>query len=165
MYGFGVDIVDPYNLPETLFSSPTFIAHASRVVKMLESALTLMVQNNLEDLAEALKGLGLRHVNYGVQAPHYIIVETALMRTLAIGLGKEWTAKLRSHWAAVAKFITTAMRYGAESHVEISRFSGVFRLTALVSKGLRKLEDVYEDAVLGKSAAKRRRARRAQTTY
>ena len=161
MYGFGVDVVDPYNLPETLFSSPTFMSHASGVVKMLETALTLMVQNNLEDLTEALKGLGSRHVNYGVQAPHYIIVETALMRTLAIGLGKEWTAKLRSHWAAVIKFITTAMRYGADSNVQISRFGGLFRLTAMVSKGLQKLEDVYEDAFLGKSAAKRR----ARTAY
>ena len=160
MYGFGVD-VDSNDIPESLFNSPVFLSHATRVVGMLQTALMLMLEDKLEDLAEALQGLGKRHVSYGVQAAHYIIVETALLRTLAIGLGDKWTPKLRAHWGAVIKFVAQAMMAGAASAVVIKRASATLRLFSVVSKAITALENVYVDYAEGgnfKRKAERRRS-------
>lgn len=154
MFSFGVDFDEHDRIPESLFSSTIFLSHATRVVGMLETALTLMLQDELEDLAEALRGLGSRHVGYGVEAAHYTIVATALLRTLEIGLGNKWTPKLRAQWASVIRFVTGAMKLGAQSALVIKKESGLLRFSSLVSKGLKKLEDTYFD--VAKSGKKSR---------
>ena len=119
MYSFGVG-VDERNIPDDLFVSPTFQAHARSVVHMLESALVMMLKNELGNLALALRSLGARHVEYGVLPQHYGFVETALLRVLEGGLGPDkWTMKLRKSWAAVFKFIAKAMQSGATSEINI----------------------------------------------
>ena len=130
-----------------------------------------MLEDKLEDLAEALQGLGKRHVSYGVQPAHYIIVETALLRTLAIGLGDKWTAKLRVHWGAVIKFVAQAMMAGAASAVVIKRSSatGALRLsfTSIVNRALtalEKLEDVYENFAEGGNSTKATKRRSSGST-
>ena len=158
MYGFGVD-VDSNNIPESLFNSPVFLSHATRVVGMLQTALILMLEDKLEDLAEALQGLGKRHVSYGVKPSHYIIVETALLRTLAIGLGDKWTPKLRAHWSAVIKFVAQAMMTGAASAVVIKRTSATLRLFSIVSRAVTALENVYVDYAEGGNFTKKSKRR------
>ncbi|CAJ1936056.1 unnamed protein product [Cylindrotheca closterium] len=87
MFGFG-EGADCYHLPETLFKLPAFQNHTNAVVTMLEKALDVMLGNDMESLAEALSTLGEQHVTYGIQPPHYIIVESALVRTVELGLGE-----------------------------------------------------------------------------
>ena len=118
LYGFGGGI-DERNIPGTLFQLPLFQAHAKSVVQMLENALVMMLGDEMDSLALALQGLGARHVEYGVQPSHYIIVETALLRTLEAGLGDAWTMTLRKNWAAVAKFVGMAMKSGSMNELEI----------------------------------------------
>jgi len=118
MFGFGQG-VDCYHLPETLFKLPAFQSHTNGVVTMLEAALTLMLGKDMVSLADALSTLGSKHVTYGIQPPHYIIVETALVRTLELGLGDKFTVSLRKDWEAVFRFISRTMMMGADDRVEI----------------------------------------------
>jgi hypothetical protein len=137
--------MDEDDIPENLFSSPCFISHAKSVVSMLETALNLMVDNKLEDLSEALAGLGARHVKYGVQPAHYVVVEAALLRTLEIGLQDKFTASLRRHWAAVFKFVAKAMMMGAQNSLVIKRSSATLLLKWAISKSLQTLEHIYDE--------------------
>ncbi|CAJ1960720.1 unnamed protein product [Cylindrotheca closterium] len=118
MFAFG-EGVDCYNLPETLFNLPAFQSHTNGVVTMLETGLEMMLGNNMESLAEALSSLGEKHVTFGIQPPHYIIVESALIRTLEVGLGENFIASLRKDWQAVFRFISRTMMMGSENRVEI----------------------------------------------
>ena len=91
LYGFGTEIIENPKLvnivPEHVYNLPSFVTHAKHVVSMLETALTMMIKRELGNLSLALQSLGARHVEYGVKPPHYNIVETALLRTLQLGLG------------------------------------------------------------------------------
>lgn len=44
-----------------------------------------------EVLENALKGLGTRHVKYGVLPQHYPMVGGALLKTFEALLGSDWT--------------------------------------------------------------------------
>jgi hypothetical protein len=118
MFGFG-EGVDEKNLPETLFKLSAFQVHTCGVVAMLESALVIMIGDDMDSLAKALSDLGCKHIVYGVQPPHYLIVESALIRTLQLGLKDQWTVSIKKDWSAVFKFIARAMMLGAENRVEI----------------------------------------------
>jgi hypothetical protein len=120
MYHFGEDVsVSVEGVPEAVFALPAFELHAQRVVKTLESALLMMLGENMNDLALTLQQLGARHVEYGVLPQHYRVVETALLRTLKKGLAEHWTQELRKSWAAVFKFLAKAMMAGCEHELEI----------------------------------------------
>src|SRR5438445_10553370 len=64
--------------------------------KKLLGALALVIQNLRKPavLTSALKGLGQRHVTYGVRPEHYAIVGAILLVTFADFLGQHWTAAL-----------------------------------------------------------------------
>ena len=106
-------------VPDSIFQSPAFQAHARGVVHMLEMVMGMMLGQDMDGLAEALYSLGSRHVQFGVHPAHYNIVETALLRTLAGALGEQWTDEVRKGWAAVFKFISKAMMSGAGEELEI----------------------------------------------
>src|SRR5260370_12962919 len=61
--------------------------------KKLLGALALVIQNlrKPEELTSALKGLGQRHVAYGVRPKHYPIVEPDLIETFPDVLGEHLT--------------------------------------------------------------------------
>src|SRR5215467_6757196 len=61
--------------------------------KKLLGALILVIQNlrKPEVLTSALKGLGQRHVAYGVRPEHYPIVGAILLETFSDVLGERWT--------------------------------------------------------------------------
>jgi hemoglobin-like flavoprotein len=131
MYSFGEIVKDTadsrdgspiIDIPEEMYELPSFQQHAMGVVATLGSVIMMMTgeSSGLSDLAEALVKLGNGHVAYGVQASHYRILETALLRTLQeIGGEELWTETVRKGWAAVFKFITQTMQAGAMSRVEI----------------------------------------------
>eukprot|EP00980_Cylindrotheca_fusiformis_P012344 scaffold3031_cov102-Cylindrotheca_fusiformis.AAC.4 len=118
MFGFG-EGVDERNVPESLFKLPAFKRHTVGVVSRLEAAMSMMAGNNMQALAGSLSDLGSRHVVYGVQPNHYLIVESALVRSLQHVMKDQWTLSIKKDWAAVFKFIARAMMLGAENRVEI----------------------------------------------
>jgi hypothetical protein len=110
---------DGVDVPESVYNSPAFKAHAKGVVNTLESALETMLEYDLSYLALILRQLGARHLEYGVLPQHYLIVETALLRTLEIELKDQWSVELRKVWVAVFKFLSKAMMNGNENELLI----------------------------------------------
>ena len=101
------------NYPQTraFFASTTMKEQR----KKLLGALLLVIQNlrKPEVLVSALKGLGQRHVAYGVQPEHYPIVGTILLETLADFLGDDWTPAHQDAWAQAYEAICSLMLEGA----------------------------------------------------
>jgi hemoglobin-like flavoprotein len=83
--------------------------------KKLLGALILVIQNlrKPEVLTSALKGLGQRHVAYGVRPEHYPIVGTILLETFADLLGDDWTPAYHDAWAQAYEAICSIMLEGA----------------------------------------------------
>ena len=83
--------------------------------KKLLGALILVIQNlrKPEGLTSALKGLGQRHVAYGVRPEHYPIVGAILLETFADFLGDDWTSETHDAWAQAYEAICSLMLEGA----------------------------------------------------
>jgi hemoglobin-like flavoprotein len=83
--------------------------------KKLLGALALVIQNlrKPEVLTSALKGLGQRHVAYGVRPEHYPIVGAVLLETFADFLGERWTQAAHDAWAEAYEAICAIMLEGA----------------------------------------------------
>ncbi|NUO50889.1 MAG: flavohemoprotein [Polyangiaceae bacterium] len=83
--------------------------------RMLSEALRAVLVH-LEDgawLERTLKGLGARHVNYGVTEPMYAWVGDALLRTLAEVEGDDWTESVAKAWTDAYGAIASLMLAGA----------------------------------------------------
>lgn len=68
---------------------------------------------NLEQLAPVVRQLGARHVRYGVRTEHYATVGSALLWTLAQGLGPKFTPEVRDAWTAAYTLLSDVMQLGA----------------------------------------------------
>ena len=88
------------------------------------ATLILVVQNldQLERILPAVRALGQRHVNYGVQPEDYRQVGRALQWALRQELGKAYTAKMAEAWAAVYDTLAAVMLEGA---AEVAPYSGL----------------------------------------
>jgi hemoglobin-like flavoprotein len=62
-----------------------------------------------EKILPIVQALGRGHVGYGVEASHYALVGTALMRALRHELGAEFTPEARAAWAEAYQFLCDAM--------------------------------------------------------
>ncbi len=83
--------------------------------KKLLGALVLVIQNlrKPEVLTRALRGLGERHVHYGVLPEHYPIVGAVLLETFADFLGDRWTPEYQDAWVAAYEAVCSIMLEGA----------------------------------------------------
>jgi hemoglobin-like flavoprotein len=83
--------------------------------KKLLGALILVIQHlkKPEVLTSALKGLGQRHVAYGVRPEHYPLVGTILLATFADFLGDDWTQEYHDAWVQAYEAICAIMLEGA----------------------------------------------------
>ena len=83
--------------------------------KKLLGALALVIENlrKPEVLTSALKGLGQRHVKYGVQPEHYPIVGAILLETFSDFLGERWTQAAHEAWAQAYEAVCAIMLEGA----------------------------------------------------
>jgi len=66
-----------------------------------------------EALLPAVAELGHRHGGYGVRPAHYATVGTALLDTLAEGLGADFTPEVRGAWAAAYGLLAETMMQAA----------------------------------------------------
>jgi hemoglobin-like flavoprotein len=84
--------------------------------KMLLNSLVFVVENlkNPVVLADALKGLGARHVKYGALPDHYPLVGNSLLKTFEQYLGTDWTPEVKAAWVDAYGLITAVMLDGAD---------------------------------------------------
>jgi hemoglobin-like flavoprotein len=84
--------------------------------EMLTGAL-VAVLDHLEDAAwldKTLRGLGAKHVSYGVTAEMYPWVGECLVAALAEVAGDDWTPEVANAWAGAFGAISGLMMVGAE---------------------------------------------------
>ena len=62
-----------------------------------------------EAILPVIRHLAVKHLDYGVEAPHYATVGTALMRTLRHELAAEFTTEAREAWTAAYQFLADTM--------------------------------------------------------
>ena len=79
--------------------------------KKLQQSLALIVEHmqHPEVLGDMLKGLGQRHVTYGVRPEHYPLVGTVLLETFADFLGKHWTQAHHDAWIQGYEAVSSLM--------------------------------------------------------
>ncbi len=76
-------------------------------------AMTVGALRAPEALAPKLHELGQKHAyEYGVEAGHYDIVGTALIKTLEMGLADIWSPELEAAWSTAYGFVAETMQAG-----------------------------------------------------
>ena len=95
--------------------------HMDEQAKKLFSSLALVVDNLTKPdvLTDALKGLGSRHVKYGVLPEHYPMVESTLLKAMSMTLKDNWTAEIEEAWAEAYSAITAIMLEGTDYPEEV----------------------------------------------
>jgi len=71
--------------------------------------------NNLrkpDALSDALRGLGTRHVQYGVLPQHYPMV--GLLKAFEVSLGTAWTPDVQQAWTEAYEVVAQLMLEGAD---------------------------------------------------
>jgi hemoglobin-like flavoprotein len=76
-----------------------------------------------EVLEKTLKGLGTRHVKYGVLPQHYPLVGESLLTTMASFAGDAWTPTVEQAWVDAYTAIVTIMLEGADYPVEVLKLA------------------------------------------
>jgi len=69
--------------------------------------------NNLEAIVPAVQQLGKNHAGYGVTDQMYDTVAAALLETLEVGLGDDFTPEVKGAWTEVYVLLATTMKDAA----------------------------------------------------
>jgi hemoglobin-like flavoprotein len=98
----------------TLFKSDM----ASQEQKLLQ-ALAFVVNglDKPEQILDAVRQLGQRHAQYGVQHEHYATVGAALLQTLQAAIGAAWTPEVHNAWADAYALLASTMQTAAPAPV------------------------------------------------
>jgi hemoglobin-like flavoprotein len=102
-------------------------SHMEKQSQQLFQSLVFTIDNLREPeiLSNALKGLGARHIKYGVLPQHYPIVGSSLLKTLEVTLGTAWTPDVQSAWTDAYGVVTQLMLEGADYSPELLNLSDV----------------------------------------
>ena len=94
--------------------------HMKKQARQLFKSLVLVVDNlrRPDILSSTLKGLGTRHIQYGVLPEHYPMVGSALLKALSICLEHSWTSTTEQAWNKAYAAVTQLMLKGADYPTE-----------------------------------------------
>lgn len=87
------------------------VVQGEKLMTMLSQIVDGLAQP--ETILPAARELAVRHVAYGVEPHHYVMVGTALMRTLRHELGADLTPEARAAWARAYQLLSDVMREAA----------------------------------------------------
>ncbi|KAM3090990.1 globin domain-containing protein [Phormidesmis sp. 146-12] len=73
---------------------------------------------NPDGFTKSVKGLGTRHLQYGVLPEHYPMVGSTLLKVFAICLGDRWTPEVEQAWSEAYAAVAQLMLDGAECPTE-----------------------------------------------
>jgi hemoglobin-like flavoprotein len=84
--------------------------------KKLVNSLVVIVDvlRNPEELSHTLRGLGTRHIKYGVTPEHYPMVGNSLLKAFESNLGSSWTPEVKQSWVDAYDAIADLMLDGAK---------------------------------------------------
>ncbi len=86
-------------------------AQGKKLIEMISVAVSKLTELNV--LIPVLQNLGKRHGGYGVQDSHYDTVAAALIKTLAQGLGDDFTPETKGAWVEVYSVMADVMKAAA----------------------------------------------------
>lgn len=101
---------------------PLFVnTHMEEQARKLFKSLVLLVESlrSPDVLANVLKDLGTRHIQYGVLPKHYPMVGSTLLKVFSICLESGWTPKTEQAWSEAYAAVTQLMLSSAEYPAEI----------------------------------------------
>merc|ERR1712232_1547885 len=104
LFSFKNDGVEPTKLFR--LGSPA-TAHATKVVTTVGTAVSLLT--DLPTLVPVLQALGLKHQSLGVAPEHYDIVGEAVIESLAVALGPNFTDPVKNAWLKIYTTVKTVM--------------------------------------------------------
>jgi hemoglobin-like flavoprotein len=84
----------------------------AKLMKMLNTVVNSL--DKLDSIVPAVQDLGVRHIAYGVKDEHYDTVATALLWTLAQGLGDDFTDEIKDAWATAYVILADTMKEAAK---------------------------------------------------
>ncbi|HEX8169395.1 MAG TPA: protein kinase [Thermoanaerobaculia bacterium] len=90
-----------------LFAKTDMRVQRDMLMNML--AATVRGLDRLEELRPALEDLGRRHFGYGVQIPHYAIVEACLLYAVETIAGPAFNLDVKLAWTAIYNFVAQTM--------------------------------------------------------
>lgn len=98
---------------------PMFSDDMAEQKKKLLAAIVLVIQNirTPEKLADPLKKLGAKHVQYKTQPEHYPIVRDTLVGVMKDMAGSQWNDQLTSDWTGALDFVASVMLEGHKAEV------------------------------------------------
>jgi len=94
----------------TLFKGDV-VALGRKLMDMLHRVVAAL--DAPEAISAEVGALARRHLDYGVEAHHYAIAGTALMRTLRHELGSDFTPEVRAAWGVAYQMLSDMMREAA----------------------------------------------------
>jgi hemoglobin-like flavoprotein len=94
-----------------MFATTDMAAQGRHLVQTL--AVVVDSIDRLESIIPAVEALGRRHAGYGIQASHFETGGQALLDTLAVGLGEDFTAEVRDAWATAHGTLAGVMQSAA----------------------------------------------------
>jgi hemoglobin-like flavoprotein len=93
---FYTNLFADYPDVEPLFANAQMQEQGKKLFASL--VLTIDSLRQPEFLTKTLRGLGTRHIKYGVLPHHYPMVGNSLLKSLQLSLGKDWTADVEQAW-------------------------------------------------------------------
>jgi hemoglobin-like flavoprotein len=69
--------------------------------------------DNLPDIQQALRDLGKRHVAYGAEPAHYVVVTSVLIETISTLMKDEWSEAYQEAWQVALEAVCGVMLEGA----------------------------------------------------
>jgi len=84
---------------------------AQKLIAMLAVAVSNLKHPDL--VVKQLRDMGARHRGYGVTEPQYGTVAAALLATLQVFLGPDYTPELEQAWVATYTLVAGQMQQGA----------------------------------------------------
>jgi nitric oxide dioxygenase len=90
-----------------LFSRTTVPEQSKKLLATLTYVITRL--DRLDSVVADVEALARRHVHYGVQEHHYVLVGQALLWTLEQGLGDAWTPEVQEAWQDCYALLSEAM--------------------------------------------------------
>lgn len=82
-------------------------AQGKKLMEMITSAVNML--DRLDELVPIVQAMGKRHANYGVEDSHYDTVGGALIKTLGMGLGDEFTSDVEEAWGTAYGVLASTM--------------------------------------------------------
>lgn len=94
---------------------PLFAEDTTRQKRALMAMLATAVNglSQVERILPAVQALGQRHAGYGVRDDHYGVVGAALLYTLGMGLGDEFTPEVEAAWTTAYVTLASVMKEAA----------------------------------------------------